>query len=193
MTFGLTLTTAPAEEPVTTTEAKNRLRVSVTNDDTDLAQLIKECRAACEAVTRRQFVTATWTLTLDEFPRWDGVRWGGIRLPRPPLQSVTWVKYYDTDGVQQTLNSTLYHVSTAGEPGRIIPVYSSSWPLTQAGRPDAVEVRFVAGYGSAASQPAEVKAAILELLAYRFDNRGAGDIPAACRRFLDMLSFGEVR
>lgn len=191
MRFGLSLTSAPAAEPVTLTEAKNRLRVTVTGDDTDLTALIVECRQMAEAHCGRQFVTATWTLTLDEFPPYDAA----IVLPRPPAQSVTHVKYYDADGVQQTWGSANYHASTAIDPGRVTPAYGVSWPATQIGRPEAVEVRFVAGYGNQAAQPSEVKAAVLEILAHRFANRGDSqlDIPPVAKRLLAQLDYGEVR
>lgn len=189
--FALKLITAPASEPLTTAEAKARLRVTVSDEDTDIGNLISEARAACENECGRAFVTQTWSLYLDEFPGGDG----SIRVPRPPLQSVTWIKYYDADGVQQTLDSSTYLVTTGAEPARVTPVPGQWWPATQSGRPEAVEVRFVAGYGLAAAVPYEAKAAMYLVIADRHEMPTGGQvaIPPAARRLLDMLETGEIR
>ena len=87
-------------------------------------------------------MTQTWELQL---PAWPAGR--EIMLPKPPLQSVTTVKYTLEDGTVQTMSSTLYRVDTTSEPGRIVLVSSASWPgdTLDVGLP--IAVRFVAGYG----------------------------------------------
>lgn len=189
MRIGVQVVTPPTEEPVTLTEAKARLRVDGTEEDTDVAALIAECREACEDETQRAFVTQTLTATFDRFPI------GEFHLPRPPLQSVAWVKYYDLSGTLQTLDPSLYHVAAAGEPGRIRHAFGIIWPFTQFGRPEAVQVQYVAGYGGASAVPGKAKAAIKLLMADRYMHRGDGspeEFPAACRRLLNSLEFGEV-
>jgi uncharacterized phiE125 gp8 family phage protein len=196
--FGLTTTTAAASDPVSLGEAKARLRVVGTDEDADIAAIVAEATAQCEAECGRQFVTATLTLKLDGFPAGPD---DAIRLPRPPAQSVTWIKYYDTDGTLQTIDSADYILASAGEPARVVPAVGSFWPATQVGRPEAVEVKYVAGYGGPSAVPRLAKAAILGLIVDRYRNRGdATDkahanrpIPAAVRRLLDSLEFGEVR
>jgi hypothetical protein len=68
-----------------------------------------------------------------------------FNLPRPPLVSVTSIKYLDADHVEQTFSSADYWVSGVGRTGRITLKSGSSWPTVGA-YPDAVVVRFVAGY-----------------------------------------------
>jgi uncharacterized phiE125 gp8 family phage protein len=188
--IGVRVTTPPAVEPITLAQAKARLRITIDDEDDDTAAQLFEARAAAEQECGRAFVTQTLTLYLESFPRGRAA----IPLPRPPLQSVTWVKYYDGDGVQQTLSGALYHVATGGEPGRIAPVGSAYWPAVQYGRPEAVEIRYVAGYGLAADVPNEAKAAILMILSERRDNPAGGlAIPPGARRCLDLLDYGEVR
>jgi uncharacterized phiE125 gp8 family phage protein len=194
MPLGLKLITGPTVEPVTLDPAfRARLRLDGTDDDTDVEAMIAECREACEAETHRAFLTQTWSLFLDSLPY--GV--GEIRIPRAPLQSVAWIKYYDLAGTLQTLDPSLYHVATASEPGRIWPVWNTVWPFTQYGRPEAVEIRFTAGYGSVASAvPRAAVAAIKLLVADRYMHRGDDSqtpIPPAVRRLLDTLEYGEVR
>lgn len=188
-TFGLVVTTAPASEPVTVSEAKARLRITITAEDADLAALIIQARELCEAGCQRAFVTQTLTLTLNDFPRRKDK---AIYLPRPPLQSVAWVKYYDASGVQQTVSASDYWVATSGEPGRVVPKLGY-WPSVESGRPDAVEVRFVAGYGLAAVVPAPAKAAILLTLAALRENPAGAVVPVAARLCLDCLETGTVR
>ncbi|MES2208588.1 MAG: phage head-tail connector protein [Chloroflexota bacterium] len=186
MPIGVKLVTPPAVEPVSLTEAKARLKVTTDAEDDDLTALIAECRAQAEDECGRAFVTQTLSLYLDRFPRGAAA----IELPRPPLQSVTWVKYYDAAGDLQTMDAAGYHVAIGGEPGRIVPTADSGyWPVTEAGRPEAVEVRYVAGYGLAAAVPRQATAAILALIADRNANPDGGDraIPPAARRQLDAL------
>lgn len=193
--FGLKVVAAPASEPLTVAEAKARLRITTGAEDADLTALITQARELCEAECQRAFVTQTLALYLDCFPRCDT-----IRVPRPPLQSVSWVKYYDAAGVQQTLDPAKYHVAPAGEPGRIVLKSESVWPEVQDGRPEAVEVQFVAGYGAASAVPAAAKAAILVVMAAARENPAGDDnilvrggLPASARRLLNTLEFGEVR
>jgi uncharacterized phiE125 gp8 family phage protein len=189
--FALTLVTPPATDPVTLAQAKARCRVTTDDEDADLTALIAEATAAAEAECGRQFSPATYTLALDEFPRLDDGRADCIRLPRPPCSAVTWVKYFDAAGAEQTMSAVDYYTAVAGEPARIVPV--NGWPATQANRPEAVTVRFVAGF---ATIPAAVRSAILEIVAHRWKNRGdeaKAGIPAVARRMLDSLEFGEVR
>ncbi|HEY1191939.1 MAG TPA: hypothetical protein VGE74_30190, partial [Gemmata sp.] len=183
--FSLKLVTPPASEPVTVSEAKARLRITISDEDADIGDMIAQARELCEAGCQRAFITQTFSLYLDRFPGSTG----DIRLPRPPLQSVSFVKYYDSAGDLQTLDPAAYYVATASEPGRLRPV--DYWPATFC-RPEAVEVRFVAGYGTAADVPAAAKAAV-QLTVKALRDAPDGDLPPAARRCLDTLEFGEVR
>jgi len=66
--MSLTIVTPPAEEPVTLTEAKNHLRVDLSDDDSLISALIVAAREHAEAITRRAFITQTLKLSLDAFP-----------------------------------------------------------------------------------------------------------------------------
>lgn len=187
--FGLTITTAPSVEPLTTAEAKARLRITVTDEDTDIGTLITQARELAEAECGRAFVTQTLTMRMDDFPRGADRT---IYVPRPPLQSVSWVKYYDADGAQQTYSADNYHVATLSEPGRIVRVDGGVWPAVDYGRPEAVEVKFVCGFGLAAAVPAAAKAAMLLVMAALRDDPTKATIPPAARRLLDTLEYGQV-
>lgn len=160
--MGLIRTSDAATEPVTLAEAKAHARVDVSDDDALITAMITAARHVAEQQLQRALITQTWKLTLDEFPS------GVLELPHPALQSVTSVKYYDADGVQQTLSNTLYRVDTSSEPGRIEPV--DSWPATYS-RIGAVEVIFVAGWANAAAVPAAIKSWMLMRVASMYEHR----------------------
>lgn len=177
------LVTPPSAEPLTLDEARAHLLLNTTDGDEDLAAKVAGARIDAESFCGRQFVTATWRLTLDRFP--DGPE---IALPRPPVQSVTAVRYLDADGVLQTWSAANYFTALAGTPARVVRKPSVSWPTTQEGRPEAVQIEFVAGYGGPTAVPEDLRDAIRLILGDRWANRGdviaAMEIPAAARRLL---------
>ena len=94
-----------------------------------------------------------------------------IRVPLPPLQSVTSITYIDTAGDSQTLAASKYTVDTSSEPARIVPSFSNDWPSTRA-QIDAVTVRIVAGYGVSGSDvPAPITSALLLIAAHYYEQR----------------------
>jgi uncharacterized phiE125 gp8 family phage protein len=162
--MGRTLVDAPAVEPVTKTEAKAQLRITHSDEDTIIDGLITAARHYSENYCQRVFITQTWDLFLDCFP-------AEIEIPFPPLQSVTHIKYIDTDGNEQTLSASNYTVDSSSFIGRIVPAYGESWPSIRY-VPNAVNVRFVAGYGDAASDvPETIKLAMKMLIAHWYENR----------------------
>ena len=165
--YGLTLITPPATEPLTLEDAKLHLREDGTAQDALITSLIKAAREHVEGFLGRALVTQTWDLTLDGFPSS-----GEVLIPRPPLVSVTSVKYLDAAGVQQTMTASDYVVDVAQQPGRVFLAYGANWPTIQT-RQNAVVIRFVAGYGAAASVPESIKAAVKLLVGHWYENREA--------------------
>lgn len=164
------IATAPAVEPVTLAEAKLHLRVTQSGEDTLISALIKAAREYAEGVLNRALIDQTWDLYLDAFPgECDGYV---LKVPMSPLKSVTYVKYLDEAGVQQTLSASLYAVDITSEPGRIYPAYQQVWPTLRTGALGAVVVRFVAGYGADGTfVPESIKAAIRLAVAHWYENR----------------------
>lgn len=158
------LTTAPASEPVTLQEAKDHLRIDDTNEDALISELIKAAREYAESAINRPLITQTWTYYADCF---ESV----IEL-KPNLQSVSTVKYIDTDGTQQTLAATEYAISTSDIVGTLFEDYDKTWPSIRSIK-NAIEVEFIAGYGLAADVPASIKSAMLLLIGHWFVNREA--------------------
>jgi len=163
--ISLRLKTAPTEEPITRAEAKLHLRVDpdLTTDDSLIDALIKAARSSAENFTRRQFITATFELRFDIFPN--------VIFPlRPPLQSVTEIRYIDTDGNPQVLDPQLFQVDIFSTVGRILPVESESFPDTDE-VVSAVTVEYKAGFGLAVSVPDDIKAAMLLTIGHLYEHR----------------------
>jgi uncharacterized phiE125 gp8 family phage protein len=164
----LSITTAPAVEPITLTELKAQLRLTGTDEDTDLAVFIQMAREYAETFCRRAIITQTLTLNLSEFPV------DQIELPRPPLQSVTSIKYYpDGSGALSTVDPSVYDVIADELLGRVQLKDGQSWPADADVRPDAVQIVFVAGYGVQADVPAALKMAIRQIAAKHYEQRSA--------------------
>lgn len=137
----------PTSEPITVAEAANQLRIDSDDDYARIASLITSARRSAEHATGRALMPQTLELALDCFH-------GVIRLPRPPLASVTSIKYVDEAGVLQTL--TDYQLDDYSEPACLTPAYGETWPATRV-QPNAVLIRYVAGYANAAAVPQEIK------------------------------------
>lgn len=137
----LNCVTKPASEPITLAQVEGQCRINDLTEESDTIDIfIKAIREKAETVTRRALITQTWELTLDSFPS------GKIILPKPPLQSVTSIKYIDSNGVEQTLASSEYKVVTKAEPGYVQPAYGKSWPVALSDTA-VINIRYVCGYG----------------------------------------------
>lgn len=188
--------TQPAVEPVTLAEAKAHLRVDITDDDLLISSMIIAARQAAEAICRRALCTQTIKMVLDQFPapgvnigsaNWYGPQWGTspgplttlrpdgktgfeIILPVSGAQSVSSIKYIDTNGVQQLLDPSQYKLGNVEEPARIMPAYGTTWPTTR-NEINAVEVVYVAGYGDNTMVPEGIKSWIKIRVGTLYENR----------------------
>lgn len=172
-------------------EVSGHLRVDTDEDERARVEsvLIPAAASWAEGVTGRQLIRATWTLYLRGWPAHEYVE-----LPRPPLISVTHVKYVDTAGVTQTLDASTYSVlAPSGDrcpAGRVYPAYGLSWPAVR-DYPRAIEIEFVAGYGSTSSAvPALIRAGLLLIVGELFENREEsirGPVSPAQRSALSLL------
>lgn len=167
--MGLTLITAATSNPITAEDLKTDI-LNFQNDLDNISLLEFNIEAATnwlQESTARQFMQATWMQTFD---CWPGRH---LVFDMAPVASVSSVKYYDVDGVQQTLSSSYYWVDTRSRPPRLTFKPSFSEPSLEDGRPGAIEVTFVAGYANVAAVPAIAKLAIKQLVMYWYNQREA--------------------
>lgn len=177
--MAIKIKTPPAVEPLTLAEAKTYLRITNSNDDSFITTLISAVRRRCEEYTQRALITQAWTLWLDRLPDRNcrytaqygdlpinhGTRFDeALELPRPPLQSVTFMNSYAADNSTTVFSTSNYFVDTASEPGRICLNTGAIWPV-QGRRFNCYEIEFVAGYGAAgAAVPDDLKQGMFLLL-----------------------------
>ena len=169
----LVLQTAKTVYPLDVSELRKQLEIADddTTHDEQLERVIKAVTEQFEHDTGIKLTNETWNYTLDRF----GGDW--ITIPVRPIQSITFIKYYDSANTQQTLSTDIYALDGATgtvPPGnsRVILKYNQNWPVTQ-DRYDAVQIRFVTGYGTAAtSVPQSLKQALLLLATFYFEHRG---------------------
>ena len=149
--MSLKLITPPATLPVTLDDAKLAHRFDASDLDDDITAMIQDATRLVEHETGVALMSQTWELTLDAFPC-------RITLTRPPVASVTSIKYIDIDGTLQTLAPEAYTLDAANAygPAHITPAYNTSWPATR-DQINAVTVTYVAGYADAASVPSQLK------------------------------------
>ena len=174
---------ASSDLPVSLAEAKDHLYIT---HDEDNDQIGRKAEAAVQYVEgrfsgHRRLMRTVYDLRLPSFP-YQATR---ITLPLPPLYSVVSISYVDSEGDTQTLSTDDYTVFTPTDsPGFVELAYNESWPSTRA-VPDAVTIRFIAGYANAASVPAAVKEAVLLKLENLFDPERAPE--ASVKRAIDSL------
>lgn len=152
-----------------------------TTADPELTAWLVAARQLCETFTHRAFITQTWDLKLNHWTcdsLYYDAESGGIRLPWAPTISVTSVTYVDGNGDSQTwaAGATGYLTDLPSGPyasrARVYPAYAISYPTLRT-QPNAVTIRFVAGYGAAAAVPSGIKAAMKLLIAHWYEHREA--------------------
>lgn len=165
----LDVVTPPATLPVSLVEAKAWLRETGSHEDALISDILARAVAEVEALAGKAIINRTLRMRQD---RWPLIRC--LRLPMPPLVSVTSVEYLDAAGTLTTLAGSNYTVSTAQDSeGRVVLKSGSLWP-TLADEPDAVRVTYVAGYGASGDAvPFAFREAMKVLVEDGWDSRGA--------------------
>lgn len=164
MWYPATITTPAAAEPVSDAEAKAQATIDFTDDNTLVTRLIAAARAHVEKYCGVRFASQTITVSCDRFADM-------CRFPEAPATSITSIKYIDVDGIEQTLPNTVYELLADGLEPSITLKYGQSWPATRPG--SRITVVAVVGWATA---PADVKHAMLLLIAHWYQSREAVNI-----------------
>lgn len=157
----LTLAVPAASYPITHDDAKAHLRVRGSREDAYIDGLIGAAITMIERDTGRALAAQTWDYKISR-PS------DQVKLPIVPVASITSMTYFDTDDVSQSLTVADYYLFSDDNSAVIAPKNTTDWPNMK-DRPDALTVRYVAGYG--ASVPEPLKHAAKLLLAHWFENR----------------------
>jgi uncharacterized phiE125 gp8 family phage protein len=152
-----------------------------------VADLIATARETCEEYQNRAYLTQTWELWLDAWPP-------VVEIPRPPLQSIVSIKWYDRDNAEHIIDAADYFADVNSEPGRVLMNPGKSWPANL--RPaSGISITFTAGHAEAASVPRRVRQAILLLVAEWYLNREATSLTGkgGAEKFNREIPFGVTR
>lgn len=163
------------------TDIKAHLVIDGTAEDDRLTDLISSALDWISRHTGRDLGQQTWEEVLERFP----YNREPIYLKRCPVVSVTSVTYFDNQNESQTWDDENYHVVSGQwvKQGFVMPVITSPYPVAYL-RPDAVKVRYVAGYSTI---PDVAKHAIRLLCGQWNEARGDVDVPPALQNGLDRL------
>ena len=165
--MALKLKIGPALEPVDLTTVKDHLRVDSDDDNGLITSLITVARRYAEKYQNYAYITQTWELWLDGWPDANY-----LKIPLPPLQSITAIKYYDTANKEAPFEDSKYFVDTKNEPGRIVLAYGKTWPTATLRPANGIYIEFKAGYGDAANNvPEEIKQAIKMIVGDMYEHR----------------------
>jgi uncharacterized phiE125 gp8 family phage protein len=142
----LQLIRPPAGPPVGLAEQKlhSRVDLDVTEDDDLITDQLVAAADYCERTVPGgvQLVSAVYDVPVMAF--WQGT----LQLPKPPLQRVLSISYFDTTGTPRTVAPSLYQVRTNWRiPGEIELLPYQVWPVPQEMRQWPITVRFECGYG----------------------------------------------
>lgn len=162
------VTTQPAAEPLDLEEVKTFLNLTSNDHDAMLGTFITAARLWAENTTGRRLLTQTVKQYWDAWPE---LPW---TLGATPVASVTSIQYIDENGATKTWASSYYTADTKSVPGRIYPTDTVDYP-TLGTYPNAVICTYVVGYTSTANVPADAKTAMLQKIAFLYENRE--DIP----------------
>jgi uncharacterized phiE125 gp8 family phage protein len=162
-----TIKTAPTKEPITRALLKEHSRITTDEDDDYIDNLIKTVRRQVEQITGRALITQTWYYYMDKWPSGNY-----FKLPYPPLQSVTSVKYIESDTTISEWSSGEYIVDTDSEPGRVVLDYGESFPGATLLPSNPIYTEFVCGYGDdRLDVPDDIRHAMLMLCAHYYEMR----------------------
>lgn len=193
--MSLVRVTAPA--PIlTVATAKKHLRVEHDEDDLLIDGMVQGAIDTVDGplgYLNRALGPQTWDWFPDNLPPhvlvhhpvgfhrtyWGHRRHLGLEIPLSPLIAVVEIEYRNTDGALTPYTTfDAYGVGGVGV-GRLKPQFNTYWPQMKEA-PDALRVRFTAGYGiangdSPAGQteavPSAIKAAILLMVGDLYANR----------------------
>lgn len=158
------LITAPVSEPLSLDDAKDHLGIMAdeTGEDDKILSYISAARAVVESQSGLQLLTATYDVYFDRFE-------SEMVIHKSPIQSITSIKYIDTDGVEQTISASDYKLNDVRKFPSIKAAYGKSWPSTRC-EDNAVVIRFVSGFTSSTLVPDQAIHAIKLLIRQWYDS-----------------------
>ena len=162
--MGLSVIQSPSEQPITISGAKQHLRVTVTDDDVLIENLVTAGTQFIESTTGVALVSGTLLHTRNTLAN-------VMELPRAPVASIESVILVDESDVETTVNSAVYDLDTTDTPNKVILRANQDWPSVDLKRAGGVKIQFIAGFGDAEDVPETFKAALKLFVGNFYENR----------------------
>ena len=186
------VTTVSTINILTTAEIKSHLKVDTTADDTLIDNLRDAATNSAQEYTNRFFTTTTLTQYAD---KWSEIS----ELYKSPLQSISHIKYYDTNNVLQTLAASVYISDSSAMPPRIALAPDQTYP-DLADRIAAIRVEYIVGVTTADLVDKAIKQAVLLTIGHWYQNREAvvvgriaTELPMSAKYLLDQYKIQVAR
>lgn len=157
---------------VSTSDAKTYLRILSDETDAEVDAAVESASSFLD-VDDDGFgglgfpvVSQQWSAKASAFPAQL------LRLPFSRIASVDEIRFVSSTGQSETVAAQDYQLVKCGREWRIALASGASWPVL-ASCPDAVDIRFTAGWPDVASVPGDIIDASKLLMAHFFHFRGA--------------------
>lgn len=154
---------APSGAVLALDTIRHHVGQALTDDDAHLEALEQAAQRHVETYLGRALLQRTrraW---------YDGPFTGPVVLLPEPATSVTSLKVYDEQDVESTVATTVYQVDTVSRPARLILRSNQTWPVDLR-EAHAIAVQYVDGWTSGELVPANIRAALLLLIAHLYEH-----------------------
>ena len=177
----------PTASVMTVAEAKARLAIETTEDDSLIQVMINSAEDFCQQYTGRYFLEQTAEYSLDELQ----IDLKYLEIPSHSATNILLVEYINESNIEVTLSPSLFYIDYDGMPLRVAPV--DSWPTIRKKGFNNMTFRVMEGFGpTSASVPDAIINAVALLVGHQYKNREsvvvgtiAATLPMGVTAFLD--------
>lgn len=170
----VTVSTPPAEAPVSLAEAKAHLRVDWTDEDSIIQSYLDAAIAVLDGPTGwlgRAMCAQSWQHVCAK------PDCGKVWLTAQP-NALTSIYYLEPTTKVETLATLAdFRVHSDGYRFAVVPKTGKEWPA-HAVRSDALKLTYTTGYGGSSAVPKPIKQAVLLLVGHWFKEREAATVVA---------------
>jgi uncharacterized phiE125 gp8 family phage protein len=184
---GIKVMQEPVTEPISVDDAALHCRIDGYGSPLDypertwIESSIVAARELVEGLSELSIAPQVLELGISRFPVGCGYGSGdqsnsGISLRAAPVLGIESVVYTDSDGADQTMDPAGYILDNYSQPAVLYPAQGASWP-TAGNVPNAVRIRFAAGYSLPSDSPQDaplpksLRHAMLLVLGHLYENR----------------------
>jgi uncharacterized phiE125 gp8 family phage protein len=174
---------APSGAVLSIGEIRHHVAQALEDDDAQLQALEQAAQRHVETYLGRAVLQRTrraW---------YDGPFTGPVVLLPEPATSITSLTVYDEEDTPTTVAATVYQKDTVSRPARIVLRSGQSWPVDLR-EAHAIAIEYVDGWATGAAVPANIRQALLLLIAHLYEHPtavvegGLAELPLGVRALL---------